>query len=40
MRFALIVGEDEQQANMVTLRDLATGTEEVLGSETVVRRIS
>src|SRR5713226_2627776 len=40
MRFALIVGEDEQRANMVTLRDLATGTEEVLGSETVVRRIA
>ena len=40
MRFALIVGEDEQQANMVTLRDLATGTEEVLGSKSVERRIA
>ncbi|HKF39382.1 MAG TPA: His/Gly/Thr/Pro-type tRNA ligase C-terminal domain-containing protein, partial [Ktedonobacteraceae bacterium] len=39
-RFALIVGEDEQQANTVTLRDLATGAEEVLDSETIVRRIA
>jgi histidyl-tRNA synthetase len=40
IRYALIVGEDEQQANMVTLRDLVTAAEEILDTEAVVRSIA
>jgi len=40
IRYALIVGEDEQQANMVTLRDLVTAAEEILDTEAVARRIA
>lgn len=40
VRFALIVGDDEQQANLVTLRDLATGTERILDSALLAHSIS
>lgn len=40
IRFALIVGDDEQQVDVVTLRDLVTGIERVLDCESAVRSIS